>query len=75
MKQSNSSILIKTKLLAPLDRSDTVFRTRLFEALGSSVSSKLILITAPAGFGKTTFLGQWFVQLKLGKQCSVLVIP
>lgn len=67
MKQSNTSILIKTKLLAPLDRSDTVFRTRLFEALGSSVSSKLILITAPAGFGKTTFLGQWFVQLKQEK--------
>jgi len=47
------------KLEAPRLPSSVVHRARLMTALGSVSPSRLILITAPAGFGKTTLLSQW----------------
>ncbi|HYG56605.1 MAG TPA: AAA family ATPase, partial [Symbiobacteriaceae bacterium] len=46
-----------TKLHPPLVRSDTVRRPRLEEALGRAVSTlPFTLLSAPAGYGKTTML-------------------
>jgi len=53
--------LLKTKLYIPPARSELVPRPRLIGRLNASFRSgrKLTLISAPAGFGKTTLLGEW----------------
>jgi LuxR family maltose regulon positive regulatory protein len=51
--------LLATKLSIPPARSRLVQRTRLFERLDAGLSSRLVLVSAPAGFGKTTLLGEW----------------
>ena len=51
--------LLKTKLYIPQTRPDLVARPRLIERLNAGMDSKLILISAPAGFGKTTLLCEW----------------
>lgn len=56
------SDLLVTKLFIPKARSDLVVRPRLIERLDSSEGKKLILVTAPAGYGKTTLLTEWFSQ-------------
>ena len=47
-----------TKLRAPTARRRLVARTRLTDRLTSGSSPRLILLSAPAGFGKTTLLAQ-----------------
>lgn len=51
--------LIATKLHSPLPRRNLVVRRRLHERLTREVDAKLILVSAPAGFGKTTFVTEW----------------
>src|SRR5260370_33113409 len=43
----------------PRIRSDSLVRGRLLRQLDAGVASALTLVTAPAGFGKTTLLAQW----------------
>lgn len=52
-------ILLKTKLHIPRVKSNLVSRPRLLEKLDDGMKRKLTLITASAGFGKTTVVGQW----------------
>jgi len=40
-------------------RKEWVQRPRLLEELARAVSAKLVLVDAPAGFGKTTLVAQW----------------
>lgn len=51
--------LIKTKLYIPPFRADQVARPRLFEMLDAGSQRSLTLVSAPAGFGKTTLLASW----------------
>jgi LuxR family maltose regulon positive regulatory protein len=53
--------LLRTKLYVPPSRSELVSRPRLIERLNEGIHSarKLTLISAPAGFGKTTLLSDW----------------
>jgi ATP/maltotriose-dependent transcriptional regulator MalT len=51
--------LLETKLYVPRSRRDLVLRARLTERLGRGTASKLVLVSAPAGFGKTTLLTEW----------------
>ena len=53
--------LLKTKLYIPPVRPGLVLRQRLIERLDEGLRSghKLTLISAPAGFGKTTLLSEW----------------
>ena len=53
------SPLLVTKLHFPSVRSPLVQRKRLLEKLDRGLTSKLILISAAAGFGKTTLLSEW----------------
>ena len=48
-----------TKLTVPLPRSNWVPRPRLIERLNDGLQRKLTLISAPAGFGKTTLVANW----------------
>jgi len=51
--------VLATKLFIPPPRPKVVFRPRLIERLNEGLHRKLILISAPAGFGKTTLVGDW----------------
>ena len=51
--------LLETKLYVPRPRRGLVPRPRLSQRLDRGTTSKLMLISAPAGFGKTTLLTEW----------------
>jgi LuxR family maltose regulon positive regulatory protein len=51
--------LLKTKLYIPPVRPKLVPRPRLIERLNAGLHRKLTLVSAPAGFGKTTLLSEW----------------
>src|SRR5215210_3253378 len=51
--------LLRTKLYMPLARPGLVARDRLTGLVDQGVQHKLTLISAPAGFGKTTVLSAW----------------
>jgi len=51
--------LLATKLSVPPVRPELVARPRLVDRLNSEIRRKLTLISAPAGFGKTTLLSAW----------------
>jgi LuxR family transcriptional regulator, maltose regulon positive regulatory protein len=51
--------LIATKLLVPPERPGHITRTRLMRLLDEAPARALTLITAPAGFGKTTLISAW----------------
>lgn len=48
-----------TKITPPVIRPLLVKRTRLVELLRQGMKRKLTLLIAPAGYGKTTLLGEW----------------
>lgn len=51
--------LLKSKLSIPVVRSRFVSRFRLIEQLNAGMAGKLLLVSAPAGFGKTMLLASW----------------
>jgi LuxR family maltose regulon positive regulatory protein len=54
------SLLVATKLRIPPQPQHAVRRARLIDALERGILAyKLVLIAAPAGYGKTTLLSQW----------------
>ncbi|MCC6175686.1 MAG: AAA family ATPase [Chloroflexi bacterium] len=55
----NAGLLLETKLYAPRWSRGLVPRSRLTERLNRGAESKLVLVSAPAGFGKTTLLAEW----------------
>ena len=48
-----------TKLYIPPPRAKVVRRSRLLEKLNDGLHRRLTLISAPAGFGKTTLVSEW----------------
>jgi LuxR family maltose regulon positive regulatory protein len=58
--------LLGTKLYVPRLRRSLVVRPRLHERLSRGAESKLTLISAPAGFGKTTVLAEWLAAVPAG---------
>src|SRR5258706_10298551 len=57
------SPLIRTKLPLPRICRAVIPRTRLIEHLNAGLSGKVTLLSAPAGFGKTTLLVKWLETL------------
>jgi LuxR family maltose regulon positive regulatory protein len=51
--------LLETKLYAPAWRASMVSRPRLVERMTQGLGGRLTLVSAPAGFGKTTLLAEW----------------
>lgn len=54
-----SSPILATKLHIPPRRPNTVLRQRLIGQLRHGMHRKLTLVSAPAGYGKTTLIGEW----------------
>lgn len=53
------NMLIKTKFCIPDFGSGLIKRKRLFDKIGKKESYKTIMITAPAGYGKTALISSW----------------
>src|ERR1700690_1268874 len=51
--------ILTTKLYIPPPRPKVVVRHRLLERLNEGLHRKLTLVSAPAGFGKTTLVSDW----------------
>jgi LuxR family transcriptional regulator, maltose regulon positive regulatory protein len=51
--------VLVTKLFLPRPRPDVVPRPRLIERLNAGLHRTLTVISAPAGFGKTTLVSEW----------------
>jgi LuxR family maltose regulon positive regulatory protein len=51
--------LLQTKLHIPPVRPGLVSRPRLIERLNAGLNRRLTLVSAPAGFGKTTLVSEW----------------
>jgi ATP/maltotriose-dependent transcriptional regulator MalT len=54
--ERNNFPLIQTKIQIPLRRSDNIVRSRLVKHIHANMDRKLIIISAPAGYGKTSML-------------------
>src|SRR5215212_10850347 len=54
-----SRLVLTPKLRAPSLRSEQLVRPRLLGLLEGTSDCKLTVISAPAGYGKTTLLTQW----------------
>jgi LuxR family maltose regulon positive regulatory protein len=54
-----STVLLKTKLYVPPARPELVPRPHLIARLNDGLNRKLILVAAPAGYGKTTLVSGW----------------
>ena len=59
-----SSPVITTKLVAPRVGAGIIDRPRLFQLVSAAPSARLVVITAPAGFGKTSFAAAWLARLR-----------
>lgn len=55
--------LLTTKLYIPHGRAALVPRPRLSARLDAGLGGRLTLVSAPAGFGKTTLLAEWIREL------------
>jgi LuxR family maltose regulon positive regulatory protein len=70
-KDERDDALLRTKLFIPTPRNDLIRRQRLIDLLQSDLQQdggftrKLTLISAPAGYGKTTLASQWLAEADL----------
>jgi LuxR family maltose regulon positive regulatory protein len=60
-RMSQPEPILTTKLSIPPVRSNSVPRPRLIDRLNGMMQRKLTLVSAPAGFGKTTLLSVWCI--------------
>ncbi len=65
-----ASPLLETKLYTPRWRPAFVSRPRLVRRLDQGTERKLTLVSAPAGFGKTTLLAEWIATFEVGERAA-----
>ena len=68
-----ASLLLETKVYVPRWRPGLVSRPRLIERLDQGTERKLTLVSAPAGFGKTTLLAEWLAATPTSKRLAAWV--
>lgn len=66
MFSTDSDTLLKIKLQAPQSYTELIQRPRLLDRLDNSLRVPLTLISAPAGYGKTTLVSQWLEHVTRG---------
>ena len=65
MNNSTANIILSTKVNIPPLWRENVSRPRLIEILDQGLARKLLLVAAPAGYGKTTLLSDWVQQVTI----------
>ncbi len=65
--------LLRGRLRPPASRSTLVERPRLQILLDRSCNYEVVLVSAPAGFGKTTAVAQWFERIPDSAGCAAWV--
>ena len=70
---SMSSPIIRTKISIPPARREWVTRIRLHKYLDEGSDHRLTIVSAPAGFGKTTLLASWLDHLSQRRRGTVRV--
>lgn len=58
-------MILRTKLNLPQIAFHQIFRTRLYDLLSQGIQRKLTVVSAPAGFGKTTLVAGWLNQTQI----------
>ncbi len=58
-------VLLSTKLFIPPPRKNQVMRSRLTEKQAGALTHSLTLVSAPAGYGKTTLVSSWLSETRL----------
>ena len=61
---SDPGLISPAKIAPRLPKADLVIRARLLQKLDQALGVKLVLVVAPAGFGKSTLLSQWCQTLR-----------
>src|SRR5690554_6282949 len=67
-----STPILTTKLYIPPPRAKIVPRARLIDRLNEGLHGKLTLVSAPAGFGKTTLISEWIEAASCPAACLSL---
>ena len=67
------SPLLQTKLYVPRSGPGVVPRPRLIQRLNQGTVGKLTVVSAPAGFGKTTLLAEWLATSEAGNDRAAWV--
>jgi LuxR family transcriptional regulator, maltose regulon positive regulatory protein len=57
--------ILPTKLNRPRLRSNLIIRSNLISQLNDGLNKRLILVSAPAGFGKSTLINSWLADQNL----------
>ena len=60
-----SKHLLRTKLFVPPIRSKQIARPRLSDLINTGLDQALILVSAPAGYGKTTLVSSWLKEKQI----------
>ena len=66
-----TNFVLTTKLYIPPTRPKLVSRPQLIKKLNEGLHRKLTLISAPAGFGKTTLVSDWIANLQLDAEKGI----
>ncbi len=59
LKLNQGKHLLLTKFYVPVVRPDQIFRPRLINLLNQGADKSLVLVSAPAGYGKSTLVSRW----------------
>ena len=68
-------ILLQTKLNRPRLLTGLLQRNSLLDMLNKNIENPLILVCAPAGFGKTTLIGTWLEQMSASDHKNSSSLP
>jgi len=65
LSREQSKQLLRTKFYVPPIRSIQIARPRLIDLINGGLDRALILVSAPAGYGKTTLASRWLKESKI----------
>jgi len=71
---TGSKLFLQTKFYRPRTAGDLIIRPHLLDRLNQHFPRKLTLISAPAGYGKTTMATEWLAQLAETQQQAALPV-